>query len=284
MKKPIYLLIWAVLLAFTSRGYALEVPRLKGYVNDYAQMLSIEEAAQISSDLDLYEKATSNQIFILTIPSLEGQVLEEFSIKVAESWKAGQKLKDNGIIILLVKNDRKIRIEVGRGLEGAVTDLVSGRIIREEMSPRLKEGKNALALQAAIDKIKLAVKDEYKGDGTSAASRSSGTTASPSADGPDATKLGIACVIFLVVAGIASAINYLLGGVVGAVVAPLLGLFLFHVAFATLLLLVVIGFVLGMIAFQLGMIGLQLGFGGRGGGFGGGGGGSFGGGGASGDW
>ena len=284
MKKLIFLLIWALLLAVVSHGYGLEVPPLKGYVNDYARMLSSEEAAQISTDLDSYEKATSNQIFILTIPSLEGQVIEEFSIKVAEAWKAGQKLKDNGIIILLVKNDRKVRIEVGQGLEGAVTDLTSGRIIREEMIPYLKEGKTALALQAAIDKIKLAAKGEYKGDGTSATSRRSGATTGSTSVSPDATKLGMACVIFLVVAGIASAINYLLGGVVGAVVAPLLGLFMFQVAFSTLLVLAVIGFGLGMVAFQLGIIAMQIGFGGRGGGFGGGGGGGFGGGGASGDW
>lgn len=287
MKNLIFLLIGAFLLAVVSTGYALEIPPLKGYVNDYGQMLSPEEAAQISADLDSYEKATSTQIFILTVPSLEGQVLEEFSIKVAEAWKAGQKQKDNGIIILLVKNDRKIRIEVGQGLEGSVTDLTSGRIIREEMIPYLREGKTALALQAAIEKIKLAVKDEYKGDGRSATSRrSTGTMGSTSA-GPDAAQFGMACVIFLVVAGIASAINHLLGGAVGAVVAPLLGLFMFQVTLPILLLLVVAGFGLGMIAFQLGLIALQIGFsGGRGGGggFGGGGGGGFGGGGASGDW
>jgi len=284
MKKLIFLLIGALLLAVVNNGFALEVPPLKGYVNDYAQMLSAEEGAQITADLDSYEKATSTQIFILTIPSLEGQVLEAFSIKVAEAWKAGQKSKDNGIIILLVKNDRKVRIEVGQGLEGSVTDLTSGRIIREDMIPLLREGKTAQALQAAIDKTKLAVKGEYKGDGTSANSRRSGVTTGPASGNLDTTMLGIACVVFLVVAGIASAINYLLGGVVGAIVAPLLGIFMFHFALSTLLILAVIGFVLGMGAFQLGIIAMQIGFGGRGGGFGGGGGGGFGGGGASGDW
>ena len=168
MKKYIIPFIWVLLLAIATSGYALEVPKLTGYVNDYAGMLSKDEADRISRDLELYESTTSNQIFILTIPSLEGEDIEGFSIKVAENWKAGHKGKDNGIIITLAKADRKIRIEVGRGLEGTLTDLISGRIIDQEMSPRLKAGKTAEALETAIAKIKLAVKGEYKGDGKTA--------------------------------------------------------------------------------------------------------------------
>ena len=89
---------------FTS--FALEVPALKGYVNDYAGMMSQETRLKIENELKAFEQSDSTQIVILTIPSLEGEVLEQFSIKVAEAWKIGQKGKDNGAI-LLVSNRRQ---------------------------------------------------------------------------------------------------------------------------------------------------------------------------------
>ncbi|TRZ51770.1 TPM domain-containing protein, partial [bacterium] len=135
------MLNWLVTFLFIiipfSAG-ALDVPQLKGRVNDYASMLSPETAQKLDAALSAIEKSDSTQIVVLTIPSLEGEVIEEFSIKVAEAWKIGQKNLDNGAILLVSKNDRKLRIETGRGLEGKLTDLISGRIIRSEIIPKFK--------------------------------------------------------------------------------------------------------------------------------------------------
>jgi len=257
---------------------ALDVPKLNGYVNDYAQMLSADQAQKLEGDLKENESATSNQIFILTIPSLEGQVLEEFSIKVAEAWKAGQKGKDNGVIVLLAKNDRKIRIEVGRGLEGRLTDLVSGRIIREEMTPRLKANDAFGALEKCVEKINLAVKGEYKGD-----------NATKKESDKEKAKFLIALGIFFVISSIFGFMHVFAGGIAGAVAAPALGFFMYNAGLPMILVLIAVGFLGGFIArfvLEAGLSGggISGGGGSDGGGIFSGGGGTFGGGGASGSW
>jgi len=121
----IFLLIWA------SYAFGLDVPALKGRVNDYGNILSSSTEGQLEAVLGELERTDSTQIVVLTIPSLEGGSLEDFSIRVADQWKIGQENKDNGAILLISKNERKLRIEVGYGLEGSLTDLISGRIIRD---------------------------------------------------------------------------------------------------------------------------------------------------------
>jgi len=138
LKDSIIILILLILLP-ASQASGLNVPALKGRVNDYADMLSPGETAELQAKLEQHEKETSNQIVILTVPSLEGEVLEDFSIRVADKWKIGQKGKDNGVIILIARDEKKIRIEVGRGLEGVLTDLLSGRIIEEMKTPFRQE-------------------------------------------------------------------------------------------------------------------------------------------------
>ncbi|MDP2156509.1 MAG: TPM domain-containing protein, partial [Nitrospirota bacterium] len=123
-----------------SDAHALEVPKLTGYVNDYAGMLSSQAKATLEQELRAFELSDSTQIVIVTIPSLQGEVLEQFSLKIAEAWKIGQKGKDNGIIFLVSKEDRKLRVEVGRGLEGKLTDLMAGRIIDLVVKPKFKRG------------------------------------------------------------------------------------------------------------------------------------------------
>jgi hypothetical protein len=123
-------LVFCVMLFIHGGAQALDVPPLKGRVNDYAGMISPGVRAQLEMELKDFEQSDSTQIVILTIESLEGESLEEFSIKVAETWKIGQKGKDNGAILLVAKKDRKTRIEVGRGLEGKLTDLTAGRIVQ----------------------------------------------------------------------------------------------------------------------------------------------------------
>ena len=138
MNKILFILFFVFLSC--SGAYALDVPQLKGYVNDYANMISPQAAAQLENELKAFERSDSTQIVILTVPSLEGEVLEEYGIKVAEAWKIGWKGKDNGVISLVAKQDRKMRIEVGSGLEGKLTDLTAGRIVDLVVKPRFKEG------------------------------------------------------------------------------------------------------------------------------------------------
>lgn len=157
-------IICGFLLFFLLAGgtQALEVPQLRHHVNDYAGMLTAPTARELETTLADLEKTDSTQIIILTIPTLAGETLEEFSIKVAESWRIGQREVDNGVIIVLAKQERKIRIEVGRGLEGKLTDLVSGRILREVILPRLKAGDVDGGLTAGATSIIEVVRGEYK--------------------------------------------------------------------------------------------------------------------------
>ncbi len=161
-------------LVFCVPVHALEVPKLQGYVNDYAGMISPQAKATLEQELQAFEQSDSTQIVVLTIPSLEGEVLEEFSIKVAEQWKIGQKGKDNGIIVLVSKQDRKIRIEVGRGLEGKITDLMSGRIIDLVIKPKFKRGDFDSGLISGIHALIDATRGEFKADSNRETQRRNG--------------------------------------------------------------------------------------------------------------
>ena len=127
-----FLLVWALSFAsaFTSLLFALDVPPLTGRVVDLAHVLPAEVAASLTRDLEAHEAKTSNQVAVLILPSLEGEPLEEFSHRIATSWKLGRKETDNGVLLLVSLKDRKVRIEVCYGLEGTLTDLRSAHIIR----------------------------------------------------------------------------------------------------------------------------------------------------------
>ncbi len=116
------------------------VPPLTGRVVDQADILSPSTENAITALLAAHEDSTSNQVAVLTIPSLEGEAIEDFSIRVAETWGLGAAENDNGVLLLVALNDREMRIEVGLGLEGDLTDAAAGRIIRGEMRPRFREG------------------------------------------------------------------------------------------------------------------------------------------------
>ncbi len=155
------LIILALLVSFQGRAEGAEVPYLAGRVNDLAGILSQRTRSEIESTLERHEKRTSNQIVVLTISSLEGDILEEYSYRVASTWKLGTKENDNGVLLLIVKDDRKLRIEVGDGLEGALPDVTCGRIIRNEMVPMFKKGKYDEGVFAGVDAIIQAVAGEY---------------------------------------------------------------------------------------------------------------------------
>lgn len=96
------------------------------------------------------ERATGAQMVIAIFPSLEGESLEDYSIRLAQQWRIGQKSLDNGVILLVFVKDRKVRLEVGYGLEPTITDVVAAQIIREQIAPRFREGRYAAGLEAAV--------------------------------------------------------------------------------------------------------------------------------------
>jgi len=138
-----------------------DVPYLSGRVNDYAGILSPETIAQLNSKLKLFEDSTSDQIVVLTINSLDGANLEAYSVNVAQTWKLGQKGKDNGVLLLVVKGDRKIRIEVGYGLEGTLTDALCSVIIQREILPKFRSGNYDDGVKAGIAAILGAINGTF---------------------------------------------------------------------------------------------------------------------------
>ena len=131
----------------------MEVPALGGRINDLAGLLLQEQASRLEEQLTQFEQQTGHQIAVLTIRSLGGDALEDFSIRVAEAWKIGQKGFDNGAILLIVRDDRKLRIEVGYGLEGVMPDAIASRIIREVIVPRFRDNDFGGGIEAGVDAI-----------------------------------------------------------------------------------------------------------------------------------
>jgi len=286
-------LVFLTLLPLTAT--ALEVPSLRGRVNDYAEMLSPAAKQQLNGMLQHLEASDGTQIVVLTVPSLEGDSLEDFSIRVAEQWRIGQKGLDNGAILLIAKADRKLRIEVGYGLEGKLTDLMAGRIIANVIVPRFKNGQIDQGVIAGVQAMIAVVKGEYTAAEAPARQRGSERHSGNGLFGL------ILALFFLNVLG---RLRRSLGAAAGAVIVPIIGTAIFGFSFLLLTILIPAGLLIGLLASVMGgplvfgpsgyrsgrggfwIGGGGFGGGGMGGGFGGfsGGGGGFGGGGASGGW
>jgi len=159
------LLSIVILLLFALPATALDVPKATGYVNDQAGLLSQTTKLKLEQFLRGFEQSDSTQITLLTIPTLDGEALEDYSLRVMESWKIGQKDKDNGALLLVAKAERKLRIEVGYGLEGRLTDLLAGRIIDNEITPHLKKGDYDTGIISGVVAMAEAVRGEYTGTG-----------------------------------------------------------------------------------------------------------------------
>jgi uncharacterized protein len=158
MKRSLLTLLLAILLT-ASLAMSADIPYLTGRVTDNAQILSQETRRLLTDSLKAHESRTGNQIAVLTIPTLNGGSIEEYAVDVFKEWKLGQKGKDNGILIIVVPNDRRMRIEVGYGLEGTITDLMAGRIIQHVMTPKFKNGD----FNGGITDGARAVMDELEG-------------------------------------------------------------------------------------------------------------------------
>ncbi len=157
-------LIFSFLISLSAFAQK-DVPELwNTRVHDDAHVLKQETIDALEKQLEVYEDSTSNQIAILIISSLDGDVLESYTLRVVEKWKLGQKDKDNGVLLLVAVDDHKMRIEVGSGLEGVLTDALCSRIIRNEMAPAFRRADFDAGITAAINAIEAAISGEYKGD------------------------------------------------------------------------------------------------------------------------
>ena len=274
---PAWLVIlWLALPLAAGAAEPLPLPALQTRVTDLTATLDATQRGRLEARLAAIDRAGRAQVAVLLLPSTEPETIEQFGIRLAEAWKIGRKGADDGLIIIVAKNDHRMRIEVGYGLEGRIPDAIASRIVNERMAPAFRQGDFFGGLDAAIVAVDQAL------GGTAEA-------APPAAD-PVAATAGamrgdwIEWLFMLAMgAGVLRAIFGLLGSLAAAALGGWLGFMVFGSTGIAL--------VAGVVVFLLSFV--SLAGGGRGGGFGGGmsggggfsgGGGGFGGGGASGRW
>src|SRR6478609_6908608 len=159
-----FVLLVATLSVFAQdEDYAVR-PNPPRLVNDLAGVLSADEVARLEQKLDKYNDTTSTQITVLIIPTLKGHAIEEYSIKIAEDWKIGQKGKDNGILILIAMKEHRFRIETGYGMEGTITDIRASEIERNRFIPNFKQGLFYQGIDEATSDIMLMCSGLYKSE------------------------------------------------------------------------------------------------------------------------
>jgi uncharacterized protein len=156
--KPFALLLLALLAAFgparQAAAQALQpVPPLEARVTDLTGTLTAAQQAQLESRLAEFESRKGAQVAVLIVPTVRPEAIEQYSIRVVDAWKLGREKPDDGALLLIAKDDRELRIEVGRGLEGALTDLVSRRIIDETIVPLFRVGDFAGGIAAGVDQM-----------------------------------------------------------------------------------------------------------------------------------
>jgi uncharacterized protein len=301
------LLLIATALTINIATGAAHFPALTGRVVDEAGLLTPDQRQALEKKLEDIERRTSVQIVIATIPSLEGEPIEDYSIRLAQQWRIGQKGLDNGVIILVAKAEHKIRIEVGYGLEPVIPDGLAGRIIREQITPYFRANDYYGGLNAAVDGLVLAAKKEYP---EHAVESPKGAPVNRDVGGLFFC-LFIAGIIWFTIsrifAGAGCLIPYLVSGILAAFLLPIALLTCGWIQTATAMVVAPFGFVFGILMTPIlrswsngpGSRNWKQGrwtsptyYPGRGGGWGGGsggggfsgGGGGFGGGGASGGW
>src|ERR1022692_4575934 len=140
------------------------------YFNDYAHVVSTGTAAQLNQTLENFERQSSEQILVAIYPKMQSDSsIEDYTVRVARSWQAGQKSKNNGAVLFVFVQDHKLFLQVGYGLEGVLPDALCKRIISEQITPRFKAGDFDGGLTAGVQAILAAAKGEYQGTGTTVA-------------------------------------------------------------------------------------------------------------------
>jgi uncharacterized protein len=151
----------ALLLCWAGSALALvAVPPLSGRVVDQTGTLSAGDVASLTQTLKDLETRKGSQIAVLIVPTTDGEAIEQFALRVAEAWKIGRKKVDDSALLVIAKNDRRLRIEVGYGLEGALTDATTKRIIDEDITPKFKTGDFAGGVSAGVDRMVRIVNGE----------------------------------------------------------------------------------------------------------------------------
>ncbi|WOX06073.1 TPM domain-containing protein [Microbulbifer pacificus] len=149
-------LLWAGLAAAE-----VKFPTLSGRVVDNANLLHQATRYQLTELLQRHEKEGSNQIVVVTLPDLQGLTIEEYGYQLGRHWQIGQKGKDNGILLIVAPNEREVRIEVGYGLEGAMTDALSSNIIHTKILPYFRAGNFDAGVMSGVESIIAVIKNEY---------------------------------------------------------------------------------------------------------------------------
>lgn len=162
---PIFarLLIALALLASTVFAAGAEltaIPLLTGHVVDRAGLLSASQAETLASRLRAFEQQHGSQLVVLIVPTVQPESIEQYSMRVFEAWKIGRKQTNDGILILVSVNDRKLRIDTGYGLEGAIPDAIAKRIVADTMAPRFRAGEPYAGLFAGVEQIIKLVEGE----------------------------------------------------------------------------------------------------------------------------
>ncbi len=281
LKNCLLALFWLLILATGSlRAELVPVPALQHRVTDLTQTLSPEQQSALETKMADFEQQRGSQIAVLIVPTTAPEAIEQFSIRVVDAWKLGREKQDDGVLLLVAKDDRKMRIEVGYGLEGAIPDVYAKRIISEIMVPAFRQGDFYGGINNAVEQIMRLIAGEQ--------------LPMPAQAPANGNKLmDMLYVVFIgafVVGGILRAIfGKFVGGVLNG---GLIGVLIWFFG-GGLLIAVVLGVIAFILTFAgasgLGHVGGMGGGGYRGGyggsgGWSGGGGGGFGGGGASGNW
>ncbi len=161
----IFLLPLLALLAGTAPARAAEVipPPPAAYFNDYARVVDAPTASALDRHLQKFEKDTSNQVVVAVFPKMQTDSdMADYCTRVFTAWKVGQKNKNNGVVLFVFIQDRKMQIITGYGLEGALPDALCKRIIEDEIKPQFKQGQYGKGLVAGVNAILAATKGEYK--------------------------------------------------------------------------------------------------------------------------
>jgi len=142
-----------LLLLVAGSARAFNVPKQTDYVTDTAGKLTPAELADLNNRIGDYERQSTNQIFVLVTPSLEGEPIEDVGYQLIQTWHPGQKGKDNGVVLIIATGERRIRIETGKGIGGELTDLQSNDIIRQRIAPLMRQDRVHDAILAGVDGI-----------------------------------------------------------------------------------------------------------------------------------
>ena len=177
MRKLFSLLL--VVIVCSAHGAESLPPAPTRYFNDYTGTVRSDTAAALNKKLEQFEKDTSSQVVVAMFGRMPDVDFEDYANRLFRSWKIGEASKNNGILLLVFKNDRKLRIEVGYGLEGVLPDAIANQIIAREIAPHFKKGDFDSGLTAGVNAILLAARGEYKGTGRTVASRRHSKNPSP---------------------------------------------------------------------------------------------------------